>query len=121
MNRVYREDIDLFFQRISEDNNFGMIELEAWIMKVASGKINLKLEDFEYNWDLENKVDMLTEENEDLMDTLQEARNTPVRNRDTEELQEELQEAIRRGQRIYENRIQDLDDLEDINVHDGGL
>jgi len=78
--KAYHEDLQLFFGRIREDNNLTNYQVEDFIKDVAFGKKTLILDNYEEYWVLEKRVKELNEENEDLMDALQDLRNTPARN-----------------------------------------
>ena len=83
---IYEEDLDLFFEKIREDNELMMWELEEFIIAVASGKKKILFKEYENMWTLENELDMVQKENNELLDTLQEMRNSPIRiTGDTEE------------------------------------
>jgi len=77
---MYKEDVELFFERIREDSDMTFYQIVDFIKNVASGKTSFLIES-DYTQELEEKLKSKTEEVEDLMDALQNMRNDPTRDR----------------------------------------
>ena len=84
---INENDLNLFFQRIREDNGLNEYELVDFINDIAFGQKRLLFEENEEIWKMEKLNKSLKEEVEELMNTLQEMRNDP-RRRTTEDYHE---------------------------------
>lgn len=86
---VYEEDLNMFFERIQEDNNLNQPKLVEFIQDIAFGERNLFINDTHVHiWSMQEEIRKKEEQIYDLMDQMQELRNDPsvMRSRNMEEM-----------------------------------